>query len=267
MQDIPEMRLCLEKLQMSNPMTVDEIVSYLRHCHTPTLLVEGTTDQQIFDCLENDCQISIFPCSGKENLLKVFKRRNEFSHTPCVFLADCDMWLFVGIPALYQEGIILTKGYSIENDVIASSGLEIGYNQNDLALLNRLKDLLSEWWAFEIHEYTTSGRYEANFKVQGLVLEANDINLSHLNYRKFIPKGKEYVKRSNEEISTVRDNFDLYIQGHILEDLHRFIVHNKKGHESFSHNIIQICLWGKNKSSLFVELEKKIIDSFKSAAI
>jgi hypothetical protein len=99
-------------------LTVEEIVSLLRHSSVPTILVEGSEDVMVYRWLKQHIKplkASAIQCGGREKLLSVYKRRNEFSHIKTAFLADQDMYVFLGIPSDYSD-IIWTAGYSIEND-------------------------------------------------------------------------------------------------------------------------------------------------------
>ena len=100
-------------------MTVDECVAALHRTYLPTVIVEGKDDMQIYQWTERRVGIqnaNVLPVGGKETLLAVYERRNEYAHLPVAFVADKDLWLFSGIPPDYPD-IIWTEGYSIENDL------------------------------------------------------------------------------------------------------------------------------------------------------
>ena len=99
--------------------TVDELVAMLGHAELPTVIVEGKDDMRIYRWVEGRVgsqNANVLPAGGRENLLSVYQRRNEFTHLPVAFVADRDLWLFSGIPEIYHD-IIWTLGYSIENDL------------------------------------------------------------------------------------------------------------------------------------------------------
>lgn len=108
-------------------LSPDDWVAVLKHGDSPTLIVEGRDDFVAFRDfeIENvDWGLTVTPVSGKNNLVSIFERRDEFSHRKVAFLLDKDEWIFTGIPGLYSEDCVLfTDGYSIENDLIRDGGI------------------------------------------------------------------------------------------------------------------------------------------------
>ena len=136
-------------------MTVDECVAALRRTDLPTVIVEGTDDMQIYQWAERRVGIqkaNVLPVGGRETLLSVYKRRNEFVQLPVAFVADKDLWLFSGIPPGYPD-IIWTQGYSIENDLYAGADLENLLNADEVDEHRQVLDSIIEWFAFEVEEY------------------------------------------------------------------------------------------------------------------
>jgi hypothetical protein len=101
-------------------LSENEMVSFLKRTSLPTILVEGNDDCYIYRQLENKIDVEdvdILICKGRESLINIFERRNEFKESAVVFMADKDMWFFSEVPMEYKEHIIFTDGYSIENDL------------------------------------------------------------------------------------------------------------------------------------------------------
>ena len=81
-----------------------EIVDTLKRTSLLTVLVEGKDDASVYRYLEHKINIDdvdVLICDGRSKLIKIFERREEFKNTKVVFLADKDMWFFVGIPKQY----------------------------------------------------------------------------------------------------------------------------------------------------------------------
>ena len=136
-------------------VTVDDWVTTLRHSQLPTVLVEGKDDVQIYQWTERRVGIqraNVLPVGGRETLLGVYQRRNEFAHLPVAFVADRDLWLFSGIPPGYPD-VIWTEGYSIENDLYADADLEKLLDANEVPKHRQVLDSIIEWFAFEVEEH------------------------------------------------------------------------------------------------------------------
>ena len=138
-----------------NPLTESVLVSVLRRSRLPTVVVEGKDDEQIYRWTEariGTQNANVLFVGGRETLLSVYKRKNEFAHLPVAFVADRDLWLFSGIPPGYPD-IIWTEGYSIENDLYAGANLEDLLNADEVDEHRQVLDAIIEWFAFEVEEH------------------------------------------------------------------------------------------------------------------
>lgn len=134
-------------------LTVNEIIAYLKRTNLPTVLVEGTDDKSVYRYIENrlgELDADILICNGRDALLEIFTRRNEFSAAKVAFVADRDMWYFTGIPDEYQNGVIFSAGYSLENDLYVKEIFEGLLEKEEKRKFMDLIQELSRWFAFEV---------------------------------------------------------------------------------------------------------------------
>jgi len=101
--------------------TVDEIVAMLGKTSLPTVLVEGKTDIIFYRSVEeNLCDIGIdmLPAGSKGAVLEIRELiKNKATPAPITFVVDKDLWVYPEFPVTKpQEGLLMTAGYSIEND-------------------------------------------------------------------------------------------------------------------------------------------------------
>lgn len=95
----------------------------------------------IYRWLEHEVGINnanFFPCGGRDTLLKVFERRDEFKNLKCIFVADKDTFVYINPPEKYND-IIWTNGYSIENDLYYGKGIEqlLSIDEKDIFKITR----------------------------------------------------------------------------------------------------------------------------------
>src|SRR5579863_8723513 len=108
--------------------SVEEIIALLKQTSLPTIVVEGADDMIVFRRFEDRLShlgVSVLPVGGRLNVLNIFTRRGEIpAYVKLAFIADQDTWVYTGVPKEYQHAnLILTSGYSIENDVFVDGNL------------------------------------------------------------------------------------------------------------------------------------------------
>jgi len=150
-----------------NPFTPEELVEVLKRSNLPTVLVEGADDIEVYRHFEDKIgirKIDFIACGGRNSLLKIFERRDEFASKKVMYIADKDMWVFTSLPAEYQS-IVFTTGYCIENDLYMDGENLISNLFNESERL-RIKQILSgvlPWFAFEVDKFLQDEFYNARF--------------------------------------------------------------------------------------------------------
>jgi len=195
-------------------VTADEIVATLARSNLPAILVEGKDDMSIYRWIENRIGYSgyVLPCGGRNQLLEIFDRKEEFHHLHTAFIADKDMWLFTAVPEEYFE-VIWTEGYSIENDLYAGANLEVLLEPKEAADFNLVMDCIIEWFAFEVEQYRGGEIAETNKHPNEIVpIGEHTISERFKAIRGFCPP-------SQETIAEIRENHKLKIRGKLLFDL------------------------------------------------
>lgn len=134
-----------------------EYIQTLKHSFIPTVITEGADDYSVFRRIEEkfvSIGLSLMPVGGKQNVLEIFKHRHEFAHIQTAFIVDQDTWLFSGIPSEFQNpAIIVTDGYSIENDLYRDGDMEsllLACEKN-----NFHRDLaeLARWFSYAVRKF------------------------------------------------------------------------------------------------------------------
>jgi hypothetical protein len=193
-------------------LTVDEIVELLKRSNLTTVVVEGKDDMTIYRWIEQQIgidRVNFLPCGGRDKLLKVFERRDEFAHIKTIFLADKDYFVYSKkVPAEYNE-IIWTKGYSIENDLYAGKFLEKLLSVNEEVYFRvSLKNFIT-YYAFEVEQFNKKLIFNFSNHPNKVLTDSHDLNkgfLEQINYS--IP--------NPETISYLEKEYDLLIRGKSL---------------------------------------------------
>lgn len=196
------------------------LVGMLHNSHLPTVLVEGKDDHQIYQWVERCAGIqkaNVLSVGGRETLLAVYKRRNEFAHLPVAFVADRDLCLFSGIPLGYPD-VIWTQGYSIENDLYADADLESLLDTDEVYEHQQVRDIIIEWFAFEVEEYLAGREAQVDRHCNEIVpLGQTEMDQDFCTRRGF--------RRPSEELhQQIKDEYPLQLRGKSLfEILIRFL--------------------------------------------
>lgn len=140
--------------------TLDEWVATLKNSQLPAVITEGKTDYHVYRRFEARLAaqgVSFFPVGGRDVVLRLFKRRAEFSQIKSVFVIDRDLWTFTGTPAHYKHPCIIeTEGYSVENDAYRDGDMESLLLPSERSVFSYRLESLLRWYAFAVNS-TLSG--------------------------------------------------------------------------------------------------------------
>jgi hypothetical protein len=140
----------------------EELLPLILHSDLPTVLIEGVGDAAFYRRLESiigSLRASFLGTGGRKMLLKLYQRRSEFAHKKVCFVCDKDLWVFTGPPAEYED-LILTEGYSIENDFYTDSDIERLLDGEEAKKNHRtLICEITKWFAGEINKFFNGESY------------------------------------------------------------------------------------------------------------
>lgn len=135
--------------------TVEELVALIERSSLPTVLVEGKDDIIFYRSIEEDLTdlgIDMLPAGNKDYVLQVREKLACAKlRAPVVFVVDKDLWVYPEFsmePA--HQGVVLTGGYSIENDVFEDGGIiDLMYKDERANFLIELERFVF-WYALAV---------------------------------------------------------------------------------------------------------------------
>lgn len=128
---------------------INELKSVLIRSDKSTLITEGRTDYTLFRSLSSLIgQVDCLPAGNKHAVLAVNQDHLSYGTSKIACLVDSDLWVIDGVPELYQNrpNLVMTDGYSIENDLLRDINAEDLILQNDLANYHRDLALFCQWF-------------------------------------------------------------------------------------------------------------------------
>lgn len=139
---------------MPTIMSVDEAIEMLKRSSLPTVITEGRDDYLFFRRIEEEfieSGLDIIAVGGKDSVLSIFERRQEIQRNDVFFFVDKDFWIFQGTPNNYQHRkILMTDGYSIENDLYRDGDPESILTRNEKEIFGSELYHLICWYCFSI---------------------------------------------------------------------------------------------------------------------
>ena len=163
------------------------------------LVIENFQDVDIYRQLverRGIPEVKIHASGGRSELLSVYERRGEFSHLPVAFVANQGMWLFTRISEGYED-LILTEGFSLENDVYAGASLERLLERHETPKHLQMLTFAIVTFALEVENYN-HGYLMDDFQFEDVVPPS--VFEPDVNFRKRIesqppdPKLVQYIK-------------------------------------------------------------------------
>lgn len=215
----------------------DEIVEYLKRSSLTTVLVEGKDDMIIYRWIESEIGIqnaNFLSCGGRDRLLKVFNRRDEFSHIKTVFVADKDSFVYDKTPDELNE-IIWTKGYSIENDLYEGKKIELLLNVNEKVKFRKAVKNFITYYAFEVEQFQKKLIYNFANHPNQVLCDAHELKpdfLAEINF----------ASPSEETIEQLQNEYDLLIRGKSLFALLvRFLSSKNRNIKHRKNSLLEHC--------------------------
>jgi hypothetical protein len=215
---------------MNLHLTEDEIIEYLKRSSLTTVLVEGKDDMIIYRWIEEEIGIqnaNFMSCGGRDRLLKVFNRRNEFNHIKTVFVADKDAFVYDKTPDNLSD-IIWTKGYSIENDLYQGQKIEQLLDVNENVKFRKAISNYITYYAFEVEQYQKKLIYNFSNHPNQILCNAQNLKqdfLDEINFESPNNETIEYLQKEYDSLLRGKSLFALLIR--FLSARNRNIKHSK----------------------------------------
>ncbi len=244
-------------MSKSDNLSEDEMVSHLKRTLLPTILVEGNDELSIYNRYLQDKingeDINVLTCDGRAKLLNVFKRRAEFRNTKVVFVADKDIWFFTGVPQEYDNKVVFTDGYSLENDLYIESFFNRLLDENEARNFDDLIKELSVWFAFEVSRYKEIDQAWCDVHINQICPE----KLLSDSFKKSI----NFVQPSAYTVQSVYGEYTRALRGkNLFQALLRFLSHKNRESKYSRANLIE--MGAKFPNPRLEELVKRIVEKF-----
>ncbi|ESZ65900.1 hypothetical protein [Mesorhizobium sp. L103C131B0] len=193
-------------------ISVDELVSVLKRSSLPTLVTEGGDDVVVLREAEfffSSIGLGLLPAGGREKLLKIYDRRQEFVGIPVAFVTDQDLWVLTGVPNEYvADVLVFTWGYSIENDLYQDGNFERLLSKKERRNFFDELNIFVRWYALAVHRYL-SGKPERIRTHPNYVLDDNNFSSKEA----VLENGEFYPEELFEKIM---GNYQMYVRGKSL---------------------------------------------------
>ena len=133
-------------------LTLEDYIATLRNSSLPTVVTEGRDDYSYFRRMEEALKhhgVSLLPVGGRPMVLQIFERRKDLRRNNVAFIVDQDLWVFEGVPQEYtHRKVILSDGYSIENDFFRDGDLEAFLQGVERDRFRSDVHVVAEWYSF-----------------------------------------------------------------------------------------------------------------------
>jgi len=151
---------------MSNNIlpTKEELLATIKRSLIPTVLVEGGDDIIFYRRIEEEfdsMELSMLPAGNKEAVLSIKKEIDSWPENKIIaYIVDQDTWINFGVPKDIGN-VILTKGYSIENDLFEDGDLCSLLYKEEVDKFNLDMERFIRWYALTLNR-NKQGRKQDN---------------------------------------------------------------------------------------------------------
>ena len=138
--------------------TVEELFETLKRTSLPTVLVEGIDDIIFYRKVEEDLKefdVDMLPAGNKGAVLDLHKKLMENPvSAPMIFIVDNDLWVHAPPEDIQDlQRLVLTTGYSVENDLFIDGELENLLTEGELSKFKKELYDFTRWYALAVHRH------------------------------------------------------------------------------------------------------------------
>ncbi|MCI7429470.1 MAG: hypothetical protein MSS84_01080 [Bacteroidales bacterium] len=240
------------------------IISSINHSKLPCIIVEGESDVKIYRWILEEIGLAdyFFPANitdiikeqgGCSTLRELYLHRNRITNPNVLFISDKDIYVYSQIPQKY-DGIIFTKGYSIENDLYEGCLLEQKlFEKEDKQLFNCVLEEFIRYYACEFQKYHNGEKYNLRKKPESIIDKEYKLNSSLL---------ENFFEPSKEIVDYFKNQYDLLLRGHSLFKLVGMVLHRKKRDPKYSESALYELCYKFCQSQSIKEMQEKIKEKF-----
>lgn len=204
---------------MSRGLTPQEIKSELQHSSLHYVLIEGKDDLLIYRKMKEDLtDINFYACGGRSTLLRIYDEKEDLNK-PCLYICDADLWIFLGVPPKYadKEDLIITNGYSIENELYQEGKdflMSLLSTQEKAKKENLLKAIVS-WYACQIKKKLADDTYTCKFESLNL-LNTLTIETNKTDFTQTFLDNNDILLESDSQYQDILTNYAYQLRGKYL---------------------------------------------------
>ena len=212
----------------------EEIFALVKNSGKFNIVVEGTTDHEIYDNLTTSLGINdldYYEAGCREEVFKVYRlikdarKEGKISKVDVAFIADQDSWVFLdkkppeGYEDICIDEIIWTEGYSIENDLYIEAQLKQFVTKDLEDCYDDTLDAICTWYAFEVVNWDRKQALPVAKHLEEIIPQGySDLKcelLEELKRKGFDPTCKELEQKKWE----IKNDYAKLIRGKTLFQL------------------------------------------------
>jgi len=258
----------------NNSLTADIIIETLKRSNLNTVLIEGIDDVEVYRTLEDyldNSDISFMECQGRNNLLKVFERRNEVNDN-VLFICDSDLWVIIGKPDIYEnDRLITTEGYSIENDIYSDGEefLSKLFKSNELTKRDEIIKNICQWYSHEISLVIQNSSHDCQFS-DVTILNTSTMKKYSAQFEETFLINRNYAIAEKELYDSIVNDFKKKLRGKfIFQMFEKIFQERQKKSVKYSRSqlfdmVLNFVLNDNNEEKILVKRKLQITDYFES---
>lgn len=193
---------------LNSPTTVEELLASLERSDLPNLITEGKTDYSLLRHLAKDIGGDCLPAGNKQAVLDVCDRASQVALRRTALLVDADLWSIDGVPWQYSglDHLVITNGYSIENDLLRDAKVEELIDAGEMARYRIELANVCDWFCAGVTCRRTGIPFDFNIGMSSVLRPDGQLTARASNHIAAYEPSKDLV-------AMVREEYPQYLRG------------------------------------------------------